>query len=93
LPRHPQTPDRIEATQKEIATILPPRAEYVVTTSEFDDVKARLARIENKRKLNDNGKGNQPTLRRASSTNSDPAAQDDTKQGSDRPTLQRRDDN
>ena len=89
---HPQTPDRIEATQKEIATILPPRAEYVVTTSEFDDVKARLARIENKRKLNDGGKGNQPTLRRASSTNSDPNSPDTT-QGNDRPTLQRRDDN
>ncbi len=91
---HPQTPDRIEATQKEIATILPPRAEYVVTTSEFDDVKARLARIENKRKLNDAGKGNQPTLRRASTSNNDPnAPPDETKQGSDRPTLQRRDDN
>jgi predicted Zn-dependent protease len=91
---HPQTPDRIEATQKEIATLLPPRAEYVVTTSEFDDVKARLARIENKRKLNDNNKGNQPTLRRASSTNSDPnASPDSTQQGNDRPTLQRRDDN
>ncbi len=90
---HPQTPDRIEATQKEIATILPPRAEYVVTTSEFDDVKARLARIENKRKLNDGGKGNQPTLRRASSTNSDPGAQDQSQPGNDRPTLQRRDDN
>jgi beta-barrel assembly-enhancing protease len=91
---HPQTPDRIEATQKEIATLLPPRAEYVVTTSEFDDVKARLARIENKRKLNDKGKGNQPTLRRASSSNSDPnAAPDSSQQGNDRPTLQRRDDN
>jgi predicted Zn-dependent protease len=91
---HPQTPDRIEATQKEIATLLPPRAEYVVTTSEFDDVKARLARIENKRKLNDGGKGNQPTLRRASSSNSDPnASPDSNQQGNDRPTLQRRDDN
>jgi predicted Zn-dependent protease len=91
---HPQTPDRIEATQKEIATLLPPRAEYVVTTSEFDDVKARLARIENKRKLNDNGKGNQPTLRRASSSPSDPnAAPDSSQPGNDRPTLQRRDDN
>jgi beta-barrel assembly-enhancing protease len=91
---HPQTPDRIEATQKEIATLLPPRAEYVVTTSEFDDVKARLARIENKRKLNDKGKGNQPTLRRASSSNNDPnAAPDSSQQGNDRPTLQRRDDN
>ena len=90
---HPQTPDRIEATQKEIATILPPRAEYVVTTSEFDDVKARLARLENKRKLNDGGKGNQPTLRRASSSNNDPNAPDTEKNGNDRPTLQRRDDN
>jgi predicted Zn-dependent protease len=90
---HPQTPDRIEATQKEIATILPPRAEYVVTTSEFDDVKARLARIENKRKLNDGGKGNQPTLRRASTSNDPNAPPDSTQPGSDRPTLQRRNDN
>ena len=92
---HPQTPDRIEATQKEIATILPPRAEYVVTTSEFDDVKARLARIENKRKLNDGGKGNQPTLRRASTSNNDPNSPDSSQNGNgnDRPTLQRRDDN
>jgi beta-barrel assembly-enhancing protease len=91
---HPQTPDRIEATQKEIATLLPPRAEYVVTTSEFDDVKARLARIENKRKPTDGSKGNQPTLRRASSTSTDPNAPPDPSQpGNDRPTLQRRDDN
>jgi len=91
---HPQTPDRIEATQKEIATLLPPRAEYVVTTSEFDDVKARLARLENKRKMNDAGKGSQPTLRRASSSTNDPnAPPDSTQQGNDRPTLQRRDDN
>jgi beta-barrel assembly-enhancing protease len=88
---HPQTPDRIEATQKEIATLLPPRAEYVATTSEFDDVKARLARIENKRKLND-GKGNQPTLRRASTSNNDPNSTDSSQSGNDRPTLQRRDD-
>jgi predicted Zn-dependent protease len=88
---HPQTPDRIEATQKEIATLLPPRVEYVATTSEFDDVKARLARIENKRKLND-GKGNQPTLRRASTSNNDPNSTDSSQSGNDRPTLQRRDD-
>jgi predicted Zn-dependent protease len=88
---HPQTPDRIEATQKEIATLLPPQAEYVATTSEFDDVKARLARIENKRKLND-GKGNQPTLRRASMSNNDTNSTDSSQSGNDRPTLQRRDD-
>src|SRR5208283_2378248 len=50
---HPQTPDRIEATQKEIATILPAKAQYIVTTSEFDDVKSRLATIENRHKVVD----------------------------------------
>jgi predicted Zn-dependent protease len=89
---HPQTPDRIEATQKEIATLLPPREEYVVTTSEFDDVKARLARIENKRKPND-GKASQPALRRASGPSNDPNATDSSQPGSDRPTLQRKDNN
>jgi len=34
---HPQTPDRILHSQEEIARILPPRDEYTVTTSEFDD--------------------------------------------------------
>ena len=50
---HPQTPDRILHSQEEIARILPAKDEYTVTTSEFDDVKARLARIENKRRLTD----------------------------------------
>ncbi len=80
---HPQTPDRIQATEKEIATILPPRDEYLVTTSEFNDVKARLARIENKRRLIQNKQG-RPTLRRASTSADD--------SGSDQPTLHRRDD-
>src|ERR1700745_3036774 len=43
---HPPTPDRIEAAQKEIATILPAREEYIVSTSEFDVVKRRLGMIE-----------------------------------------------
>src|ERR1700688_509537 len=45
---HPQTPDRIAKSQEEIATILPARPQYEVTTSEFEDVKARLAAIETK---------------------------------------------
>ena len=49
---HPQTPDRIVHSEEEIATIMPARPDYIVTTSEFDDVKARLARLENKRKIN-----------------------------------------
>src|SRR6266403_337849 len=37
---HPQTPDRIEKSQEEIGRILPARPQYVVSTSEFDDVKS-----------------------------------------------------
>ena len=62
---HPQTPDRILHTQEEIARILPAKDEYTVTTSEFDDVKARLARIENKRRLTDTKGVTRPSLRRA----------------------------
>src|SRR5437762_11801039 len=43
---HPQTPDRIEKSQSEIAGLLPPKPEYISDTSEFADVKARLATIE-----------------------------------------------
>ncbi|HXY09888.1 MAG TPA: M48 family metallopeptidase [Terriglobales bacterium] len=88
---HPQTPDRIEASQKEIATILPARPEYVVSTSEFDDVKARLAEIENRRKVTDHKDGNKPSLRHASSTNSTDNG-NGQQSGDDHPTLKRRDD-
>ena len=86
---HPQTPDRIEATQKEIATVLKPRDQYIVSTSEFDQVKARLAAIENRRKLTEDNV-NKPSLRRSST--SDPNKPGDTT-ADDRPTLKRRDQN
>ena len=65
---HPQTPDRIEKSQEEIRKILPAKQQYVVTTSEFDEVKARLAAIENKHKLLDEKDSNKPSLRRTSNT-------------------------
>ena len=74
---HPQTPDRILHTQEEIARILPAKDEYTVTTSEFDDVKARLARIENKRRLTDTKGVTKPSLRRASTGTDRPAARAD----------------
>jgi predicted Zn-dependent protease len=87
---HPQTPDRIQHSQEEIARILPARDEYTVTTSEFDDIKARLARIENKRRLTDSKDTKKPSLRRAStdpnSTTNDPNSDDGP------PTLHRRED-
>jgi predicted Zn-dependent protease len=84
---HPQTPDRIEKTQHEINTLLPPLAEYKVDTSEFEDVKTRLAELENRHKMGGARDGNLPTLRRASHTNSDST---DTGDKDDRPTLKRR---
>jgi len=87
---HPQTPDRIEKTQEEIRKVLPAKPQYVVTTSEFDEVKARLASIENRHKLLDQKDANKPSLRRTSA-GSDPNA-GDTKSDDDRPTLKRRDD-
>ena len=85
---HPQTPDRIEKTQQEINTLLPPEAQYKVDTSEFEDVKAHLAAIENRHKI-DQGKVGQPTLRRASHGRTD----DGTSSSDDdnRPVLKRRD--
>ncbi|HEY6274216.1 MAG TPA: M48 family metallopeptidase [Terriglobales bacterium] len=83
---HPQTPDRIEKTQEEISKILPPRDQYIETTSEFNDVKARLAALENKHKVDDPNQ-TKPTLRRASTDSSKDGSQNDD----GRPTLKRRD--
>ncbi len=88
---HPQTPDRIAASQKEIATILPAKAQYIVTTSEFDDVKARLATIENRHKVLEEKDGSRPSLRRTST--SDKSGNGTSTSDDDRPTLKRRDDN
>jgi predicted Zn-dependent protease len=101
---HPQTPDRILHSQEEIARILPARDEYTVTTSEFEDVKARLARIENKRRLTDTKGAQKPSLRRASANPSDPNSTANSGSGSGNgnstsstsddgpPTLHRRED-
>ena len=61
---HPQTPKRVERTQHEIATILPPHKEYVVDTSEFHAVQERLRRLENRRPVKPGAKANGPVLRR-----------------------------
>ena len=96
---HPQTPERILHSQEEIARILPPRDEYTVTTSEFDDIKARLARIENKRRLVDSKDKNKPSLRKASTGSGDSGNSSSSSSSSttgsdsdDKPTLHRRDD-
>ncbi len=89
---HPPTPDRIENTQKEIARILPAKQEYLVTTSEFDSVKARLRNIMFSRKASDNGPG-KPTLRtKTEQSKKQPNGNDPSSTDDDRPTLKRRPD-
>jgi predicted Zn-dependent protease len=39
---HPLTADRIEKTQKNIDKLLPARPEYVINTSEYEEIRARL---------------------------------------------------
>jgi peptidase M48-like protein len=89
---HPQTPDRITKSQEEIGRILPARQQYIVTTSEFADVKSRLASLENRRKVVDDKGGNKPSLRRASTTDKSTDKNGDKGGDDDRPTLHRRDD-
>ena len=93
---HPMTDDRIKLAQEEIQKDLPSKPEYVVNTSEFSDVRARLAMLHGKRKLESNADPNKPTLRRAPGTGTGPvdANDDGTKPKTDeedRPTLKRRD--
>src|SRR5690348_14910597 len=92
---HPPTPDRIEAAQKEIADILPARPEYIVTTSEFDSVKARLRNLMFARKASDSGPG-KPTLRTKTEQSKHPTTTGDpnstTTDDDGRPTLKRRPD-
>jgi predicted Zn-dependent protease len=58
---HPATPDRMLDIQKEIATILPSRPEYLVDTSDFEAMKARLALDEAGQKIQEK-KNPPPTL-------------------------------
>jgi len=91
---HPMTDDRIKAAQKNIATILKDKPEYVVNTSEFNDVKGRLAMLHNRRRIDTKkDDGSRPTLRRnpngtIDDENSDKKAPKDQ---DERPTLKRRD--
>jgi len=61
---HPLTADRIEKTQNNINQLLPSRKEYVLNTSEYEEVRARLGEILQDHKT-DLKEQNHPTLRRA----------------------------
>jgi predicted Zn-dependent protease len=61
---HPLTADRIEKTQNNINTLLPSRSDYVLNTSEYEEIRARLGELARDRKP-DPKEQNQPTLRRS----------------------------
>jgi predicted Zn-dependent protease len=91
---HPPTDDRIKAAQKNIQEILVAKPEYVITTSEFNDVKNRMLAMHNRRKI-DPGDPNKPTLRRTAGSTTGPIdADDDGKtpkaDEDERPTLKKR---
>ncbi len=48
---HPMNKDRIAKTQQEIGTILPNRAEYIMNTSEYVEMRARVLRHENRARM------------------------------------------
>ena len=91
---HPLTDDRIKSAQAEIQKILVAKPEYVVNTSEFDDVRNRLAKLNNRSKIDNDKDSNRPHLRRAPGSGTIPVDEtSDDKQKPDqdeRPTLKRR---
>lgn len=89
---HPMTDDRIKDAQKNIQEILKAKPEYVVTTSEFNDVKTRLSAMHNRRKLDDKD-DNRPRLKKTPGGSTSPIENDKNKGKEDedeRPTLKRR---
>ena len=90
---HPLTKDRIKAVQKTINELLPERPEYAVSSSEFDDVKARLAMLSARRRPAKEDP-NRPTLRRTSTTEpvipSEIDEADEDEGEDERPKLKRR---
>src|SRR5215475_3734717 len=71
---HPPTGDRIEKDKKNIELVLPDKEQYVVTTSEFNQVKALLTQLENRRPSPE--EANKPSLKRKT-TRPDPNSTDD----------------
>ncbi|MEE9235282.1 MAG: M48 family metallopeptidase [Candidatus Acidoferrales bacterium] len=65
---HPMTKDRIQRAQKGIAEVLPPREEYVVSTSRFDGVRAYLKQRQEANWIHQILREGEPRLRRRTET-------------------------
>ncbi|HYE15573.1 MAG TPA: M48 family metallopeptidase [Pyrinomonadaceae bacterium] len=90
---HPQSADRMEASRALVARF-PEREEYVLSTSEFQRVKARLLRLSNARASSagdiapgEDGAPGRPTLKRRQ-----PTSEDGSNPGSSAPPNEKKDD-
>jgi predicted Zn-dependent protease len=90
---HPPTGDRIVKSQAMIQKYLKEKPEYVVSTSEFNDVKARTVAMHNRRAIDSSKDSGRPTLRRNPNGQIDSNGNEKapTADQDDRPTLKRRD--
>jgi predicted Zn-dependent protease len=93
---HPMNEDRLKKTQAEIQKVLPQKAEYVVSTSEYAEVRGRVLAIENQRKARSVEKdvekdkdSKEPVLRQSPGSGSPASPGADSP--ADRPTIKRRD--
>jgi beta-barrel assembly-enhancing protease len=87
---HPPTPERILKSQKEIMEILPQRDQYLVSTSEFADIKTRLQTVISHRPKSEKAG---PTLQKRETTDTSAGTQaggQGKNQGDDQPPLLRR---
>ncbi|MEJ2008676.1 MAG: M48 family metallopeptidase [Acidobacteriota bacterium] len=91
---HPPTPARIIKAEKEIQTILPQRKEYLVSTSEFNDMKTRLESVMSLRKKMDKAESGPTLKKRQPKTTTSPTTKPSGQQNPEDdkpPVLKRRD--
>lgn len=86
---HPPTADRMEKSQQNIATILPEAEQYVLNTSEFDTIKAKLIALDNARRPSA-ADSKRPALKRRTQGDSEAGADEPQPDDQERPTLKRR---
>lgn len=93
---HPTTPDRITYMKEEVEKCLPERPKYLVTSSRFDDMKAKLLAYDNTLQAANKGPAgksdrapSKPTLKRR--TDTDPSDTDPQDRPA-KPTLKKGDD-
>jgi beta-barrel assembly-enhancing protease len=86
---HPMTGDRIIKSEEAIKGVLPKKASYLVSTSEFDDVRGRLLAAIKVRKLQ-KSEANKPTLRKREAAKDAPAQGEPPSKEPDKPPVLRR---